>query len=164
MRDDRIGKANPQNPDIVREATTYQDYLDKYALYRSDPAQRKVHQKFPMIMLWDDHEVQDNYAGGEADGGLPAGKHYTATVWIQSTNAGLPVTLRLVTTPPSGQPEVSQAVVQPDKARRWTKGIVSGQVRTGAEGVRERLCAGALLWRNRLGVWHRCFSSRRCRN
>ena len=63
MRDDKIGKPNPQNPDIVREATTYQNYLDKYALYRSDPALRKVHQKFPMVMLWDDHEVQDNYAG-----------------------------------------------------------------------------------------------------
>src|SRR5439155_16198149 len=78
VRDDRIGRANPQNPDIVREATTYQDYLDKYALYRSDPALRKVHQKFPMVMLWDDHEVQDNYAGGEPDGGLDAGKAYSA--------------------------------------------------------------------------------------
>jgi alkaline phosphatase D len=78
VREDKIGKANPQNPDVVREATTYQDYLDKYALYRSDPALRKVHQKYPMVMLWDDHEVQDNYAGGAADGGLDAGKHYTA--------------------------------------------------------------------------------------
>jgi alkaline phosphatase D len=78
VREDRIGKANPQNTEIVREATTYQDYLDKYALYRSDPALRKVHQNFPMIMVWDDHEVQDNYAGKERDGGLDPGKHFTA--------------------------------------------------------------------------------------
>jgi alkaline phosphatase D len=78
VRDDRIGRANAQNPDIVREAVTYKDYLDKYALYRSDPALRKVHQQFPMVMIWDDHEVQDNYAGGAAGGGLDAGKHFTA--------------------------------------------------------------------------------------
>jgi alkaline phosphatase D len=78
VRDDKIGKPNPGNPDIVREATTYQNYLDKYALYRSDPALRKIHQKFPMVMLWDDHEVQDNYAGQPGDGGLDAAKHFTA--------------------------------------------------------------------------------------
>jgi alkaline phosphatase D len=30
------------------------------------------------VMLWDDHEVQDNYAGKEADGGLPPALRYTA--------------------------------------------------------------------------------------
>jgi alkaline phosphatase D len=78
VRDDKIGKANSQNPDIVREAVTYQDYLDKYSLYRSDPALRAVHAQFPMVMLWDDHEVQDNYAGEPKDGGLPAAKHFSA--------------------------------------------------------------------------------------
>jgi alkaline phosphatase D len=29
-------------------------------------------------MLWDDHEVQDNYAGGERDGGLPPQLRYSA--------------------------------------------------------------------------------------
>ena len=29
-------------------------------------------------MLWDDHEVQDNYAGGAPGGGLPPDKRYTA--------------------------------------------------------------------------------------
>jgi alkaline phosphatase D len=87
VRDDKIGKANPLNPDIVREATSYQDYLDKYALYRSDPALRKVHQNFPMVMLWDDHEVQDNYAGQPADGGLPPGKHFTAKRKAAATKA-----------------------------------------------------------------------------
>jgi alkaline phosphatase D len=77
VRDDRIGRENPQNPDIVREAVTLDDYRDKYILYRSDPLLRAVHAKFPMVMLWDDHEVQDNYAGKPADGGLPAGKHFS---------------------------------------------------------------------------------------
>lgn len=77
VRDDRIGKSGP-NPDIVREALTLENYRDKYKLYRSDPALQKVHQNFPMVMLWDDHEVQDNYAGGAADGGLPPEKRFSA--------------------------------------------------------------------------------------
>lgn len=77
VRDDKIGQENPQNPDIVREAVSLQDYRDKYILYRSDPLLRAVHAKFPMVMLWDDHEVQDNYAGKPADGGLPPGKHFS---------------------------------------------------------------------------------------
>src|SRR3954449_6233333 len=77
VRDDKIGRENPDNPDIVREAVTLADYRAKYQLYRSDPLLRAVHAKFPMVMLWDDHEVQDNYAGKPGDGGLPAGKHFS---------------------------------------------------------------------------------------
>jgi alkaline phosphatase D len=78
VRDDKIGRANQQNPDIVREAVTLADYRAKYQLYRSDPLLQAVHNKFPMVMLWDDHEVQDNYAGKEPDGGLPPAKHFGA--------------------------------------------------------------------------------------
>jgi alkaline phosphatase D len=62
----------------VREALTLENYRDKYKLYRSDPALRKVQAKFPTIILWDDHEVQDNYAGGAPGGGLPPEKRYSA--------------------------------------------------------------------------------------
>jgi alkaline phosphatase D len=78
VRDDKIGNPNPQNPGIVSEAVSYQDYLDKYSLYRSDALLREMHARYPLVMLWDDHEVQDNYAGKEAGGGLDPGKHYTA--------------------------------------------------------------------------------------
>jgi alkaline phosphatase D len=78
VRDDRIGRANSENPGIVREAVTLADYRDKYSLYRSDPALRAVHRKFPMIILTDDHEIQDNYVGGAPGGGLPSSKHFSA--------------------------------------------------------------------------------------
>src|SRR3954447_167506 len=77
VRDDKNGKANKDNPSIVREATTLADYRGKYALYRSDEALSGMHAKFPMITTWDDHEVQDNYAGGAPGGGLAAGKHFS---------------------------------------------------------------------------------------
>jgi alkaline phosphatase D len=77
VRDDKIGRENPSNPGIVREAVTLADYRAKYQLYRSDPLLRAVHAKFPMVMLWDDHEVQDNYVGKPGDGGLPAAKRFS---------------------------------------------------------------------------------------
>ena len=58
--------------DRVGVATTLDDYRGKYRLYRSDENLQAMHARFPFITTWDDHEVLDNYAGGEADGGLPA--------------------------------------------------------------------------------------------
>ncbi len=86
VRDDKIGKSGP-NPSIVREALTLQNYRDKYSLYRSDKSLQAVHAKFPMVMLWDDHEVVDNYAGKEADGGLAAVKRYSSKRKKDATKA-----------------------------------------------------------------------------
>ncbi|MDQ3643938.1 MAG: alkaline phosphatase D family protein [Actinomycetota bacterium] len=66
VRTDRIGLAR-----------SLQDYRDKYRLYRSDSNLRRMHAEFPMISIWDDHEVQDNYAGGAPGGGLPGDAGYT---------------------------------------------------------------------------------------
>ena len=77
VREDTIGRSNSDNPDIIREAVTLADYRDKYALVRSDKNLQKVHALFPMVTTWDDHEVQDNYAGKPSDGGLPPGKHFS---------------------------------------------------------------------------------------
>jgi alkaline phosphatase D len=74
VRADRIGSTGPTG---TREAITLDDYRAKYRLYRSDPALRRLHSRFPTVMLWDDHEVQDNYAGGEQDGGLAPEKRYS---------------------------------------------------------------------------------------
>jgi alkaline phosphatase D len=78
VRDDKIGRANADNPGIVREAVSLADYRAKYALYRSDKTLRDLHAKLPMVTTWDDHEVQDNYAGAAPGGGLDPAKHYTA--------------------------------------------------------------------------------------
>ncbi|MET0768908.1 MAG: alkaline phosphatase D family protein [Solirubrobacteraceae bacterium] len=77
VRDDDIGATTYDDHPHV--ATTLGDYRDKYALYRSDKALRKLHQRAPMVVIWDDHEVQNNYAGGDPGGGLPADELYSAT-------------------------------------------------------------------------------------
>jgi alkaline phosphatase D len=76
VRTDRIGRPG-RLPAIAREAVTLDDYRAKYRLYRSDENLRRVHARFPTVMMWDDHEVQDNYAGGERDGGLPPARRFS---------------------------------------------------------------------------------------
>jgi alkaline phosphatase D len=77
VRDDRIGRTS-RSESHLREAITLDDYRAKYSLYRSDPALRAVHQRFPMVYVPDDHEVVDNYAGAEPDAGLAPEKQYSA--------------------------------------------------------------------------------------
>jgi alkaline phosphatase D len=70
VRDDPIGRENPHYDHILLEAGTLSEYRAKYALYRSDESLRKLHAAFPTIAIWDDHELQNNYANGADDGGL----------------------------------------------------------------------------------------------
>ena len=43
-----------------------EDYRQRYALYRSDPDLAAMHAACPWWMTWDDHEVQNDYAGQQA--------------------------------------------------------------------------------------------------
>jgi alkaline phosphatase D len=44
------------------EVQTLEEYRSKYALYHTDQRLLEVRRKFPLIAIWDDHEVEDNYA------------------------------------------------------------------------------------------------------
>lgn len=43
--------------------TTLQGYRDRYALYKTDRDLQATHAAFPWVVTWDDHEVENNYAG-----------------------------------------------------------------------------------------------------
>jgi alkaline phosphatase D len=45
------------------EITTLEAYRDRYGLYKGDPALQGIHAACPWIVTWDDHEVDNNYAG-----------------------------------------------------------------------------------------------------
>ena len=45
------------------EARTLADYRNRYAQYRTDPVLAAAHAATPWIVTWDDHEVDDNWAG-----------------------------------------------------------------------------------------------------
>jgi len=50
------------------EAITKSDYWARYSQYRLDPQARFLHQQYPMIAIWDDHEAADNaWIGGAAN-------------------------------------------------------------------------------------------------
>jgi alkaline phosphatase D len=55
--------ANRVRQHVGGELMTLEDYRNRYAQYRSDPALQAVHAAFPWIVVWDDHEVDNNYAG-----------------------------------------------------------------------------------------------------
>jgi alkaline phosphatase D len=45
-------------------------YRNRYGLYKSDANLQRAHASFPWIVTWDDHEVENNYAGVDNEGGL----------------------------------------------------------------------------------------------
>lgn len=52
----------------LRHATTLADFRDRYALYKSDPLLQAAHATCPWGVVWDDHEVQNDYAGAAGRG------------------------------------------------------------------------------------------------
>ena len=42
---------------------TLDDYRLRYASYRADPDLRAAHARYPFMLMWDDHEVTNNYSG-----------------------------------------------------------------------------------------------------
>ena len=53
------------------EIQTIADYRNRYALYKLDPALQAAHAAFPVLVTWDDHEVDNNYAGDFPEDGTP---------------------------------------------------------------------------------------------
>jgi len=52
-------------PERPGEASTLEDYRDRYATYRSDIDLQEVHRLHPFIAVWDDHELaNDAWSGG----------------------------------------------------------------------------------------------------
>lgn len=52
-----------------REVQTLDEYRARYGQYKWDPALQAAHARCPWVVTWDDHEVDNNYAGlvGEND-------------------------------------------------------------------------------------------------
>ncbi len=54
---------SPVSDPALGRCQTLADYRIRYAQYKSDPALRAAHAAFPWVLTWDDHEVENNYAG-----------------------------------------------------------------------------------------------------
>src|SRR5690606_28030925 len=53
------------------EIITLSDYRTRYSQYHLDEGLRKVRQNFPLITIWDDHEVANNTYGAGAQNHQP---------------------------------------------------------------------------------------------
>src|SRR4051794_27260458 len=49
------------------DVQTLAEFRDKYRFYQSDKNLQDLHAAHPFVVLWDDHEVEDNYAGSGPD-------------------------------------------------------------------------------------------------
>jgi alkaline phosphatase D len=57
---------------------TLDDYRQRYALYKSDADLQAMHQACPWLVTWDDHEVQNDYAGLQEGSGGPVQPSFAA--------------------------------------------------------------------------------------
>jgi alkaline phosphatase D len=60
------GAAREKQPrkHVGKKLFTVENYRNRLAQYKTDPALQKMHAAAPWIVTWDDHEVENNYAAG----------------------------------------------------------------------------------------------------
>lgn len=56
---------------VKAEPMNLEQYRLRYALYKLDPDLQAAHALFPFIVTWDDHEVENDYAGDRDQNGSP---------------------------------------------------------------------------------------------
>jgi alkaline phosphatase D len=64
-----LTRSEPRPAGADGGAETLAEYRAKYAAYRSDPDLRAMHAAHAFLPVWDDHEVANDYAGGDVPGG-----------------------------------------------------------------------------------------------
>ncbi len=62
-----VGKGNTKRTHGSDKATDLVAYRNRYALYRSDPHLQAAQARCPWVNIWDDHEVENNYAGLQSE-------------------------------------------------------------------------------------------------
>ena len=102
------GFRNVPVPDQFRpETTTLERYRLQHALYKSDEDLQEAHRLFPWLIVWDDHEVQNDYAGLHSGGRrAESGLHGPA-------RRRLPVVLRAHPTAERLDPQARQGAAVP---------------------------------------------------
>jgi alkaline phosphatase D len=59
-----IALGDPEDPYYA--AASLSNYRDIYRTYRTDPVFQQVHERWPMVVIWDDHEFSDDSWGATA--------------------------------------------------------------------------------------------------
>jgi alkaline phosphatase D len=70
-RDDGGKSATAVRRHRGQEIYTLVDYRNRYAQYKSDPDLKAAHASAPFVVTWDDHEVDNDYAGDADENNTP---------------------------------------------------------------------------------------------
>jgi alkaline phosphatase D len=61
------GRAGEVRRHVGGEARTLADYRNRHAQYKTDQDLQRLHAAVPWLLTWDDHEVDNNYAGTRSE-------------------------------------------------------------------------------------------------
>jgi alkaline phosphatase D len=61
------GRADNVRRHVGGEARTLADYRNRHAQYKTDQDLQRLHAAVPWLVTWDDHEVDNNYAGTRSE-------------------------------------------------------------------------------------------------
>ncbi|MCW5745288.1 MAG: alkaline phosphatase D family protein [Alphaproteobacteria bacterium] len=64
------GGTPPRRHNLRHHPLTLDDFRRRYAQYRSDPDLQAAHAAAPWLAIWDDHEVENDYAAAQAQSGM----------------------------------------------------------------------------------------------
>ena len=62
----------PPPAGFERETVDLHTYRLRHTLYKLDPDLQAAHARFPFVVVWDDHELQNDYSGLAPEGGSPS--------------------------------------------------------------------------------------------
>jgi len=61
------GSTGPVRNVTGSETISLEDYRNRHALYKTDPDLQAAHAAHPWLVIWDDHEVENDYAGANSE-------------------------------------------------------------------------------------------------
>lgn len=65
-------RGGPAPSGFEEETTDLRTYRLRHTLYKLDPDLQSAHAHFPFAVIWDDHEVQNDYSGLSPEWGVPS--------------------------------------------------------------------------------------------
>ena len=71
MRSTKARPVNREMPGLPDEIYTVDDYRNRYAIYKLDPDLQAAHHAAAFVMSFDDHEVDNNWAGDTTEEEVP---------------------------------------------------------------------------------------------
>jgi alkaline phosphatase D len=66
------GRGIPPPAGFERETVDLLTYRLRHTLYKLDPDLQAAHARYPFVVIWDDHEVANDYSGLSPEGGSPS--------------------------------------------------------------------------------------------